>query len=341
VYLLGGDKRVDNGDTHLIPIGTGVRLIDFLLAPVRLLFFARMVEPSHYFTADIVFSWWTAFLIRWFVKAKVVLMPVSMPEEIYRHTGRSMTGLPISVERMMTLLCFQSSKRIVMGRNSNAQVEWLNSICAAREKLKVVSATVEEYPPLDFFRDNVKTRHDGREKDGCVHLLYVGRLHPEKHVSDLVAMMAILKKRKLPVKLHLVGDGPERSNLSHMIERRGLTQDVIMHGFVPAQELPAVYRKADIFVSTLTGTALREAGLMGLPIVAYDMDWVSLLLEDGKTGLLAEPRRPESLAEKVEEAIRNPSLRKHIAQAFQEEAKRRWSLEHVRVGLQEAFGDIE
>ncbi len=342
-YLLGRyPDVVAQGKTRLVSLGTRTHgsWIDLLCAPWRLYRLARRVRPTSYLTADIVFSWWTSVLVRIFQKAKIVLLPVCMPEEIYKNSKRSLSGLPIAMERFLTNLSFRSACRVIMGANSEALIAWLRTNTISAGKLKVVRATVEDYPPLHFYTDLEGKWLSGVDKRDVAKLLYVGRLHPEKHVMDLVEMMAHLRARQVAVELHVAGDGLERARMEERIEELNLRDYIVMHGFVPSEQLPALYKTADAFVSPLTGTALREAGLMGLPIVAYDMDWVSDLLEDGKTGLLAEPGNPESLAIKVEQIVSRPDLRRRIAEAFRDEARRRWALQHIEPGLEEAFGDL-
>ena len=99
----------------------------------------------------------------------------------------------------------------------------------------------------------------------------------------------------------------------------------------------AYYRRACIFVSTVTGTALREAGLIGTPIVAYNVDFVGELLRDGETAFLARAGDPEDLARKVSYALSHPPLLSRIGEAFRNEAHNRWPLENISRGLTEAF----
>ncbi len=65
VYLFGSPhESILNKNTTLVSLGTGNRLIDLIFAPYRLYKFAKKNKPTAYLTADLVFSWWTSWLIK-------------------------------------------------------------------------------------------------------------------------------------------------------------------------------------------------------------------------------------------------------------------------------------
>jgi len=326
VYLSGArHEPVMQGKTTLISLGTGNGFLNLLCAPFRLLAFARGCKPTSCLTADIVFSWWTGWLLRLVERARVVLVPVCIPDEIYKSTGRSLSGLPIPIERVLLQLSYGAADRIIMGLNCDAALAWLRSGRATRRKLHVVPMTVEEFPPPEFYDALDRFPGNGRATPDEPHLLYVGRLHHEKLVVGLIDMMAHLVSTGVRARLVLVGDGPERSamearakelEIAHLIEWRGFAENAVL---VPE------YRCADVFLSTITGTALREAGLCGLPVVAYEADWVPFLLKHEKNALLVPTGDTAALAAAVRRVLEDPALRHRIAETFHREAVWRWS----------------
>lgn len=342
VYLLGGPKReVSQGNTHLISVGGTRTWLDLVLAPIRLWRAARRLRPTSYLTADIVFGWWTSLWIRLFSRARIVLMPVSLPEEIYKSTGASTSGLPISIERFFLRLSFVAADRVLISENGDAQRDWIMGDRIAARKIKIVAATVEEFPSPAFYRA-ANPEEEGRPDAGATsNLLYVGRLHPEKRSMDLIDMMGLLREKGITAHLNIAGDGPDRERMEMRARERGIQDNVTFLGPVPNESLVPLYHAADVFVSTVTGTALREAGLLGVPVVAYDMDWVKMLLRDGETALMAPAGDVHALSERVATALSDPALRKRVASAFSEEAHRRWPRSNVRKGLEQTFGGAE
>ena len=339
IYLLGGPKReVSQGNTHLISVGGGRTWLDLVLAPIRLWRTARRLRPTSYLTADIVFGWWTSLLIRFFSRARIVLMPVSLPEEIYRNSRQSVSGvLPIPLERIFLRLSYAAAWRIVTGRNIEHYVAWLSGHSATAGKLRVVDSIVEEFPTAGFYRA-LKSAPSRRPANGAMpNLLYVGRLHREKLVADLVDMMGHLREMDLQAKLVIAGDGVERDALEARAQTLGVFDRIHFLGNVANADLVDHYRAATLFVSTVTGTSLREAGLADLPVVAYAADWAKSLLVDGETALLAPPGDSRTLAKLVATALKDPELRARIGNGFHQVALRNWDIGQLRTGLAQTF----
>lgn len=342
VYLIGHEpKEIRQGNTTLLSLTPmrEAKLKTLLLMPWRLLRLSRRIMPTSFLTADPFFSWWTGLLLRLLDGAPIVLMPVSNPPVLYAATGRSITGYPMWLERRLTRLSFRVAKKVIVLRDAVTQSQWLSGEPSAARKLQVVSAQVEQYPTPAFF-DTAKARHlQAKPLGKPPSLLYVGRLHREKLTGDLIDMMAALRDRNVAARLVVAGDGPDRDELERRSRELGVAGDIEWLGHVANENLPELYARADVFVSTVTGTALREAGLMGIPIVGYRLDWVQDLLRDGETALLVPLNRPDLLAEKVAMVLTDDTLRKGIASAFYKVASARWRLENIRVGLAEVFDD--
>jgi glycosyltransferase involved in cell wall biosynthesis len=344
-YLLGQRRPIlRNGRTVLIPLGRGNPKIDLLLAPWRIYHTAKRVSATSYLTADLIFSWWTSLLVQWLLGAIVYLLPVCMPEVIYRSGGRSMSGLPLWLEQISIWLSFRRANRIWTGHAFGGFVGWLSQHPLARNKLVISHKLVEALSTEGFFRRLEAQQRTSAARqapaDGFV-LVYVGRLHREKMVSDLIEMMAAIREQGplgiRPV-LWIIGDGPERESLEQLAKDRDVKEDIVFLGAVPNEDLPIYLCKADVFVSPLTGSALREAALCGLPIVAYDMDWVSALFRNGDTALLVPPGDVVGLAAAVRIVATDPALRERLAQNAKTLGWLEWSPAGVRESLEEVFG---
>ena len=339
VVYLSGDRHEPTmqGKTTLISLGTGNGFLNLLCAPFRLLAFARGCKPTSCLTADIVFSWWTGWLLRLVERARVVLVPVCIPDEIYKSTGRSLSGLPIPIERVFLRLSYGAADRIIMGLNCDAALAWLRSGRATRRKLHVVPMTVEEFPSPEFYDALERFPRNGRATSDEPRLLYVGRLHHEKLVSGLIDMMAQLVSIGVRARLVLVGDGPERSAMEARAKELEVSHLIEWRGFIPNAQLVEEYRRADVFVSTVTGTALREAGLCGLPVVGYEADWITDLLKHEQIALLVPTGDTRALATSVQRVLEDCLLRHRIAEALHREALRRWSPINLNNALRIAF----
>jgi glycosyltransferase involved in cell wall biosynthesis len=106
---------------------------------------------------------------------------------------------------------------------------------------------------------------------GDFRVLHVGSLVPVKDHAMLLRAIARLKESKAGLHLHLVGDGPLRSQLTDQVRRLGLGSSVTFHGHVDRQYLAPYYRAADVFAVTsryeAQSVVALEAALCGTPIV--------------------------------------------------------------------------
>jgi glycosyltransferase involved in cell wall biosynthesis len=343
-YLLGGPigSRAQGGTT-LVALGSGRQIVDLLLSPWRLFRFARRVRPSAYLTADQVFGWWTSLLVRMLLRARVRLMPVCQPEVIYAATGRALSSLPIPIERLFVRLSFASADRVLTARAFGSFVEWLRGDASAARKLIVVDTIAEALPGMGFLEE-VRRRAAHADPAGAVgtEVIYVGRLSSEKLVDDLLKMVATLAHTGgLPpgTRLRLIGDGPERPRLEALARELGIVDHVEFVGVIPNEDLPQHLLRARAFVSTLTGTSLREAALCGLPVVAYDIDWLSGLLVHEQNALLVPHRDFVALGRELRRLLGDAALRRRLSENIRGLARQLWSTESVASSLAMAFPD--
>src|SRR4051794_5529941 len=104
------------------------------------------------------------------------------------------------------------------------------------------------------------------------YILYVGTIEPRKNIARLIQAFAQLKQQGLPHKLVIVGQpGWHCAPIYAEVERLGLQREVIFTGYVPFEDLPALYSAAEsmAFPSVYEGFGLpvAEAMACGTPVV--------------------------------------------------------------------------
>ncbi len=144
--------------------------------------------------------------------------------------------------------------------------------------------------------------------------LYLGRLSEEKGVEELVRAW-----RPDLGRLLVVGDGPLAPRL-----RALAGEGVELRGSVPPEEVPALVAGARaVLVPSLWYEAFPrvvvEAYTAGVPVLASRIGALPEVVEEGVTGLLAEPGDPASWAEAVER-LRDDELSLRLGEG----AYRRW-----------------
>lgn len=151
-----------------------------------------------------------------------------------------------------------------------------------------------------------------REKYGIEgdFILYVGTLQPRKNLGRLIEALAQLEDKNL--KLVIVGKkGWLYEEIFQKVKDLGLIGRVIFTGFVPDEDLPAFYQKAQCFVLVSLyegfGLPVLEAMYYRCPVVASNIS--SLPEVVGKAGVLVDPYNVNQIVAGIKEAIgRRPEL---------------------------------
>jgi glycosyltransferase involved in cell wall biosynthesis len=102
------------------------------------------------------------------------------------------------------------------------------------------------------------------------------------------------------------------SQLNALCARLGVTESVHFLGYVPDDDLIALYGEASVLVhpalSEGFGLALLQAMAAGVPVVAAASDGPKELIRPGKNGLLAPPGDRIALAELIVQLLKSPEL---------------------------------
>jgi len=161
-------------------------------------------------------------------------------------------------------------------------------------------------------------------------LVFVGRLEPNKGVSELLDLFEVLAPRLPDLRLRLVGDGPERPALEHRITARRLTDRVQLVGAVAPGQVREELCSADLLVFPSHyeswGLALVEAMAVGVPVVASDFPGIREAA--GAAACLVPLADRAAWVEATERLIVDPGERRRLSLAGRERAAR-FTTEHT------------
>jgi glycosyltransferase involved in cell wall biosynthesis len=138
-----------------------------------------------------------------------------------------------------------------------------------------------------------------------LHAAFVGRLVPYKGADILItATTPFLKAGSL--KLHIIGDGPQKPLLMQQVKLFGVQENVFFHGWLPHKDIQTKLRDCDFLglpsIREFGGGVVVEAMALGVtPIVANYGGPADLV--DVKTGILVPFHDEKSLIEGFRSAI--------------------------------------
>lgn len=163
------------------------------------------------------------------------------------------------------------------------------------KKVEVVPNGID----LKRFEDLGRKPHEG------FVVITVARLEAVKGIEYLIKAISNLKSQISNLQLFIAGDGSERKNLEKLTQDLDLEEKVKFLGQIPPEGIPEYLSRADCFVLPSVkegfGIAILESLAAGVPVVASRVGGILDIIEDGKTGLLVDPKNPEAISRAIYE----------------------------------------
>lgn len=136
--------------------------------------------------------------------------------------------------------------------------------------------------------------------DGAI---VIARLTAQKRVDLAIETVAFLASCGHELPLTIVGDGPERGSLEHLVEKLGVGPFVRFVGAVPSAEVPGYLARADLMIFPAQGEGFglvaAEALMAGVPVVAcWDGGGVLDVVPPNGAGRLTLPS-PEAMGDAI------------------------------------------
>ncbi len=185
-------------------------------------------------------------------------------------------------------------------------------------------------------------------------VLFVGRITPHKGLDNLI--------RSLPgeVPLTVVGSsghdaGPPDRDYPALLRRLAATRHVSFVGPVADDDLPGLYRRAQVAVlpsvettcygrrvavSELLGLVLLEAMASGTPVVASRLGGIPEIVEHGVTGYLVEPGNEAELRDALARLLADRSLARRLGAQARERVVEQFTWDHCADRCLDAYGRL-
>jgi glycosyltransferase involved in cell wall biosynthesis len=139
-------------------------------------------------------------------------------------------------------------------------------------------------------------------------IIFVGRLVERKGVRYLIEALAHVKD-KIPHRLVIIGDGPERTDLEQRVQDLELEDRVIFTGRISDEELYKYYNQCSFIVLPAVydakgdieglGVVLLEAMSYAKPAIASNAGGITDIVTDGENGYLVPPGDASALADAI------------------------------------------
>ncbi len=175
-----------------------------------------------------------------------------------------------------------------------------------------------------------------------IAFVYVARFYREKAHATLIEAFREVVARHPQVRLLLLGKGPLEKALHEQIAAAGLTEQVLMPGFV--EDVPTVLTAMDIMVhaSLAEGIplALYEGMLAGLPTIGSDVDGNPEVVIPQHTGWLVPPGNMKALRNALFDALQQKDLWETYGDNARSLIMSEYSISHAVTRLQTCWQKI-
>lgn len=183
----------------------------------------------------------------------------------------------------------------------------------ATYELFAVKNHIEVIPNFIDLNRFKKQKKEHFKRAICPHgeklLVHTSNFRKVKRVEDVIMVFYELRK-ELPVKLLLVGDGPERDRMERLCRDLGTCDDIRFLGKLEAVE--EVLSVADLFIMPSEkesfGLAALEALACEVPILTSNAGGIPELNVDGVTGFVCNVGDVHGMTEKAKEILDDANL---------------------------------
>ncbi len=159
--------------------------------------------------------------------------------------------------------------------------------------------------------------------DGRKLLIHISNFRPVKRVEDVLQVFLRVRER-MPARLLLIGDGPERQRLENMCRQQRTGTDIQFLGKVTRPE--EVLAGCDLFVLTSEsesfGLAALEAMACGVPVVSTSTGGTPEVNLHGVSGLLSPVGDIDGMAAQALEILGDAATAGRYRQGALEQARR-------------------
>ncbi len=173
---------------------------------------------------------------------------------------------------------------------------------------------------------NVPQRMPRYPKEKFFTLIFVGRLTKAKGIEDALDVLVHLKKIYPKIRLWVVGQG----NLDYIQQITNIAQQlkvkdcVQFFGFVSQERKFELMSRAHLLIAPSLkegwGLTVPEAGYVGTPTVAYNVEGLRDVVVQDKTGLLTQAT-PEQMSQTIIKLFRNKHMYRKLQMGAQKIAR--------------------
>ena len=186
--------------------------------------------------------------------------------------------------------------------------------------------------------------------DGQVRIATTGRLVEKKGIAYCIRAIAQLAQSHPNIEYHIIGDGPLKADLQHLIQELAVERLVKLRGEKPQPELIEILNTCHLFMApSVTAkdgnqdapvNTLKEAMAMGLPVISTYHGGIPELVEDGVSGFLTPERDADAIAKKLKYLVEHPEVWPQMGRAGRIRVEQKYDINQLNDELMEIYHQL-
>jgi L-malate glycosyltransferase len=208
--------------------------------------------------------------------------------------------------------------------------EWLKQETARNFETEKAIEVIPNFVDPDRFRRHESAFCNLFGGDSDKLICHVSNFRPVKRITDVVEVFAKVAA-KVPSRLIMIGDGPDRSRAEAWIRDHNLRDRVSFLGNVP--NLEEILGAVDLFLlpsdAESFGMAALEALASEVPVIATRAGGLPEVVDDGETGYLLPVGDIDAMAARAIEILRDDNLRVRMGAQGRKRAVERFDVNRI------------
>jgi N-acetyl-alpha-D-glucosaminyl L-malate synthase BshA len=321
-------------------------LFDFPLYSIALA--SKIVEVAKFNGLDLVHAHYaiphatSAYLAREIIKEEVLSKKKGNSNikiiTTLHGTDITLTGLEISFLPTMRFSIRQSD-------GVTAVSTFLKTKTQSQYDIHKDIRVIPNFINTDIYKkiDNKETRclKERLSKNNEKILVHTSNFRPLKRVDDVIRIFKKVNE-KIPSKLLLIGDGPDRSKCEYLAKDLGIDEHIKFYG--EQESFMEILSIADLFLmpsqSESFGLSALEAMACGIPVVSSNAGGLPELNLHGETGYIAEIGDVDKMADYALRLLGDPKVYRIFSENALERATTLFAAEKVIPEYEKYYEEI-
>jgi len=201
-------------------------------------------------------------------------------------------------------VCFSINKSDVVTSVSQNLKEETYSLFDIKKDIHVIPNFIE----LDKIKNisKIATNRSVMANENEKIITHISNFRKVKRIPDVIAVFYKIQQ-KIPSKLMMVGDGPEKEAAENLCYELGISDKVIFFG--NSNEIDKILSFTDLFLlpseTESFGLAALEAMAIGVPVISSNTGGLPEVNIDGMSGYLSDVGNTEEMAQNAIKILEN------------------------------------